>query len=90
MTAKRLDAIVGIPNKDKSKTYWTKVGTAFESKTGNGWTLFLDFVPLHRSDDGKVMISLVEPSPKQEGGGRPQGKTQQGRARDDLDDEMPF
>ena len=81
---KRLDAIVGIPNKDKSKTYWTKVGTAFESKKGNGWTLFLDFMPLHRSEDGKVIISLVEPSDKKEA---PRGG---GRARDDLDDEVPF
>ncbi len=82
---KRLDAIVGIPNKDKSKTYWTKVGSAFESKKGNGWTLFLDFMPLHRSDDGKVIISLVEPSEKAEGG---RGKSP---AKDDhLDDEIPF
>lgn len=81
---KRLDAIVGIPNKDKSKTYWTKVGSAFESKKGNGWTLFLDFIPLHRSEDGKVIISLVEPSDKKDA---PRGG---GRGRDDMDDEVPF
>jgi len=84
---KRLDAIVGIPNKDKSKTYWTKVGAAFESKKGTGYTLFLDFMPLHRSDDGKVVISLVEPSDDKKPS---QQSLEPRKARDDLDDEMPF
>jgi len=41
-------------------------------------------MPLHRSEDGKVIISLVEPSDKKDA---PRGG---GRARDDLDDEVPF
>ena len=87
----RLDAIAGVPGKDGQKTYWTKIGSAFPSKTGSGYTLFLDYLPLHRSEDGKVVIVLSEPKERDAGGGgRPQPQRQQQRGRNDMDDEMPF
>lgn len=88
----RLDAIAGVPGKDKQKTYWTKIGSAFPSKSGSGYTLFLDYLPLHRSEDGKVVIVLSEPKERDDhrGGGRPQPQRQQQRGRNDMDDEMPF
>ena len=89
----RLDAIAGVPGKDRQKTYWTKIGSAFPSKTGSGYTLFLDYLPLHRSEDGKVVIVLSEPKERDDsrGGGRPQPQPQrQQRGRNDMDDEMPF
>ena len=92
----RLDAIAGVPGKDKQKTYWTKIGSAFPSKSGSGYTLFLDYLPLHRSEDGKVVIVLSEPKERDDsrGGGRPQPQRQRNPASrgpaDDTDDGMPF
>jgi hypothetical protein len=91
----RLDAIAGVLGKDKQKTYWTKIGSAFPSKFGSGYTLFLDYLPLHRSEDGKVVIVLSEPKERDAGGGgRPQPQRQRDPGSrgpaDDMDDGMPF
>jgi hypothetical protein len=88
----RFDAIAGVPGKDKQKTYWTKIGSAFPSKSGNGYTLFLDYLPLHRSEDGRVVIILSEPKERDAGGAgyRTQPQRQQPKGKGDMDDEMPF
>ena len=78
--ADRLDAICGIKSRN-GKTYWTKVGVAFPSRQGNGYSLFLDYIPVARNEDGKIAILLAEPREDGErGGGR-------GRSRDDDDEE---
>jgi hypothetical protein len=86
----RLDAIAGTKSKDGQKTYWTKIGAAFKNKAG-GYTLYLDYLPTGRSDDGKTVIVLAEP--KERDAPRGQGQraigNQQTRQRD-MDDEVPF
>jgi hypothetical protein len=87
----RLDAICGTKSKDGQKTYWTKVGSAFPNKNG-GYTLYLDYVPTGRSDDGKTVIVLAQPKERTDAprgqGQRAMGQ-QQTRQRD-MDDEVPF
>ena len=86
----RLDAICGTKSKDGQKTYWTKVGSAFPNKNG-GYTLYLDYVPTGRSDDGKTVIVLAQPKERTDAP-RGQGQRaigQQTRQRD-MDDEVPF
>ncbi len=96
--AERLDAIVGTKSKT-GKTYWTKVGAAFRNQSG-GYTLFLDFLPLHKTEDGKTMIVLAEPKERdagERGGGdrrddrRDDRSDNRRQSRDrDMDDEVPF
>lgn len=81
----RFDAISGITSKN-GKTYWTRVGTAFRSKKGDGYTLFLDFMPLNRNQDGKTVIALTVPRERSDG---PPARQPPAR-RDDPDDGMPF
>lgn len=87
----RLDAICGTKSKDGQKTYWTKVGSAFQNKAG-GYTLYLYYVPTGRSDDGKTVIVLAQPKERTDaprGQGQRAIGQQQTRQRD-MDDEVPF
>lgn len=90
----RLDAMHGIKNPKSGKTYWNKIGIAVQNKTG-GYSLYLDYMPLGRNEDGKVVIGLFPP---RENGDRPSGGgNDRPRNRDkyedrqlDANDEIPF
>jgi hypothetical protein len=93
----RLDALVGreYESGGETKTAWTKVGVAFPNKSGNGYTLFLECLPLP-GPDGKCKLSLFPPRPK-EGEQRQQPAPRQGGGgyedRDyghQGDDNIPF
>jgi len=101
--ADRLDAICGIKNEKTDKTYWTKVGVAFPSRSGGGWSLFLDYIPMQRNDQGKMSILLVEPKDRDSDDRPPPRRDHDDdrpsrRARDEdrpardknMDDEIPF
>ncbi|RYG88636.1 MAG: hypothetical protein EON59_03815 [Alphaproteobacteria bacterium] len=101
--ADRLDALT--VREHNGKSYWTKIGAAFESK-GGGWIVRLDAMPA--SNDGQFAIHLRVPLPKdgqQAGDGRQQSDDHRGNRgagqsqgasygsgghRDDLDDDVPF
>ena len=82
------------PRKRGDKTYWQPVGSAFPSKSGEGWQLIFDALPLPDAD-GRVMVLM---SPPREDGQAPRGNRntppQSGGApaggRNDMDDEIPF
>lgn len=79
--AKRYDIITGRKNGDK--TYWTKIGSAFERDNG-GFSLVFDALPISDADGCRAM--MVEPKPRD--GGRDPAR--QAPARDDMSDEIPF
>lgn len=76
------------------RSYFTKIGAAFENKDGKGWTVLLDAMPA--SNDGQFKIMLREPLPKDDrersarndtrgtGGDRPP------RFAGQLDDDIAF
>lgn len=67
----RLDALTA--RESNGKSYFTKIGAAFENKDGKGWTVLLDAVPA--SVDGQYKIMLREPLPKDgERGGSTRGR----------------
>ena len=69
------------------KSYWTRLGTMFPSKTGEGFTLVLNALPL-AGTDGQARIILTVPKPKED---KPQGGYSGGGRRSDPDDErIPF
>lgn len=88
----RLDAL-SVRETD-NKSYFTRIGVAFENKDGKGWTVLLDAMPA--SNDGQFKIMLREPLPKDDrersarndvrgtGGDRP------ARFSDQLDDDIAF
>lgn len=82
----RYDAMV--PRERNGKTYWTRVGTMFPTRSGNGFQLVLDALPLP-DKDGRCVISMFEPKPRDSDGGGYQ--RQQRPVEDDLDgDSVPF
>lgn len=60
----RLDALA--VRESNGKSYWTKIGVAFQSKDGTGWNVLLDAIPA--PTDGQFKISLMVPKPRQESG----------------------
>ncbi len=81
----RYDAVIS--RKDKTgKTRWTKIGSMFPSKEGDGFNIVLDALPMPNAE-GQAWISLFVPKPRDgEAPARPAGKAE----RIDMDDEIPF
>lgn len=75
------------PGKD-GKTNWHKVGVAFTRDKG-GFSLILDSLPLPDAE-GRVSLLMTEPLPDNGGQRGGSGHGGGGRARDDMDDEIPF
>lgn len=86
--ANRLDAL-SVRETD-GKSYFTRIGVAFENKDGKGWSVLLDAMPA--SNDGQFKIMLREPLPRDDRERSATNDRQQASkaARDDLDDEIPF
>ena len=95
--ANRLDAL-SVRETD-GKSYFTRIGVAFENKDGKGWSVLLDAMPA--SNDGQFKIMLREPLPKDDRARTADSDRQQARASsgnsggwakggDDLDDSIPF
>lgn len=77
------------PGKE-GKTFWHRVGTAFEND--KGITIVFDSLPLP-DKDGKVTVKLFEPRDPQERTTIPAARTNGGTVtsrRDEMDSEIPF
>lgn len=76
---KRYDIIVG--RESNGKTYWTKIGAAFERENG-GFSLSFDALPIPGEKGCRAL--MVEPKSDRRDPAR------QAPPRDELDDEIPF
>ena len=91
MASTRFDICTPRKGKD-DKTYWTKIGTAWQGD--KGIQLVFDALPLPDSE-GRCVANLFEPKPR-DGAGQSNGRQQsnqsdsRGNSRDDLDDDIPF
>ena len=74
----RLDALSA--RESNGKTYWTRVGVAFQSKDGTGWNVMLDAMPA--PTDGQFKITLMVPKPRDDNGG--------GGGRQASADDIPY
>ena len=74
---KRYDIMA--PRKGRDKTFWTRIGTAFEGD--KGIQLVFDALPIPDSE-GRVVANLFDPKPRN-------GAVSQS-ARESLDDGVPF
>ena len=86
MSVARYDACVGRKGKD-GKTYWTKIGSAFPAKSGEGFNVVLDALPMPNAE-GQAWISLFVP--KARDGDAPKRVAKADNAVDDMDDSIPF
>jgi hypothetical protein len=89
------------PRKDREgKTRWTRIGVMFPAKSGNGFAIKLDALPLP-DEKGEVWISAMEPREREEGqepGERPRPAPTMRMAaprgptptESQLNDEIPF
>lgn len=81
------------PRKGKDdKTFWTRIGTAWQSD--KGIQLVFDALPIPDSE-GRCVANLFEPKQRDGGGGQqrqsePAGGGNRGGYQDDLDDDIPF
>ena len=88
--AKRFDICAPRSGKD-DKTYWTKIGTAWQKDKG-GIQLVFDALPIP-DKEGRVVANLFEPKDREQTGGtRAPAKQAAGGwgGRDNLDDDVPF
>lgn len=82
------------------KTYWTKCGAMFPTKSGAGWSIVLDVMPA--SVDGQFRLTAMVPKPREDapparsdgnnGGYGTQRRAASPRpaAAADIDDDVPF
>jgi hypothetical protein len=79
----RYDALVVREKGDKS--YWTKIGAAFPTRDGTGFSIILDALPL----DGKILLKEPKPREDRRDGGPPPRQAPRRDAADSGDD-IPF
>ena len=85
MANRRYDICTPRKGRD-DKTFWTRIGTAWESE--KGIQLVFDALPIPDSE-GRCVANLFEP--RERNGGGNQGGGFQGNRSDDLDgDSVPF
>lgn len=83
----RLDAMIGktYEKNGETKTQWTRVGVAWQTKGGTGYNLLLDAIPA--PEDGQYKILLMEP--RQNDNGRQQ-RSQGSSGYAGPEDDIPF
>lgn len=81
---KRYDVCAPRAGKD-DKTFWHRVGSAFESEKGIG--IVFDSLPLP-DKDGRVSVRLFEP--REKGQTAKPAAASTGGKRGDMNDEIPF
>lgn len=83
--SERLDALS--VRESNGKSYFTKIGVAFPSKSGSGYSVLLDAIPA--PVDGQFKILLSVPKPK-DGFAPRQAGAPSSSAGIDLNDDVPF
>jgi len=92
--ARRFDILSPRKSRD-GKTYFTKIGVAFENKNG-GYSLSFEALPIASlTDDGGIETRalIMEPRERDDaprGNGRAQSTPRVTAVDDDLDDSVPF
>ena len=86
MSSTRFDICTPRAGRD-GKTYWTRIGTAWQNEKGT--QLVFDALPIPDSE-GRVVANLFEPRDNNAGGGRGQRADTRSSAPVDDEDRIPF
>ena len=87
----RYDLITGkeVVTNGEKKTYWTRVGTMFNSKKDDGFVIKLDAYPLPNKE-GDIWIKAAIPRDKNGGEYPTKNGPSRGGLSSELNDEVPF
>lgn len=72
---------ISIPQERDGKVYWTRIGTMFENRSGDGFSLVFNALPIPQLKDGQIECRAMAFPPRDD--------NRSGR-RDDMDDEIPL
>jgi hypothetical protein len=95
----RLDALMARKYTDKQgqeKTAFTRIGTAFQTRTGDGYSIVLDAMPAPDKETGQYRILLMPPRqdadrPASSGSAEDYREKRTGNGgHAGLDDDIPF
>lgn len=87
--ANRMNIVTPRTSRD-GKTFWTKIGVAFETRDG-GWSLSFEALPLPTlNQDGQLECRALLMLPRDEAPARPAPRGGRAPAHDDLNDSVPF
>jgi hypothetical protein len=91
MAGERFDIVCPRAGKD-GKTYFTKIGVMWPMKSGNGFSISFEALPIPSLNDGVLEVRALAMPPKPQDGQRQGsgGSGGRGPALADLDDEVPF
>jgi hypothetical protein len=79
----RLDAVC--VRESNGKSYFTRIGVAFPSRNGNGYSVLLDAMPA--PTEGQFKILLMEPKARDDSAPRQQTRAP---VTADIDEDPPF
>ena len=82
--SKRFDVMAPRPGREEGKTFWHRVGTAWEGEKGIG--IEFDSLPIP-DKEGKVKVRLFEPREKPQTQERVPGSA---KTPVNIDDDIPF
>lgn len=85
--SKRYDVCSPRPGREEGKTFWHRVGSAFDGD--KGISVKLDSLPLPDAK-GEVWLKLFEPREKAQAAPKQDRVSASKSTRVDLDDEIPF
>ena len=95
--SERMDLLTA--RKVGDKTYFTRVGVAFKNKSGNGWMLSFEALPIPQLDENgrlETRVLMMEPKPR-DGDAKPARKSAMNAPADfsdlgggDDDSSIPF
>ena len=93
----RMDVLHGVryEQNGEQKIFFTRVGSAFPAKTGDGWNVFLRYLPTERNEKGEAVLMLRPPKEhKPTSQDYRQDPRQQAQKHDkrerEFDDEIPL
>lgn len=60
----RYDLLI-VREDENKKSWWTKIGVAFENRNGDGYQLLFEALPI-AGKDGQVKVIMKQPSEREE------------------------
>lgn len=86
--ANRYDLITFKPGRD-GKDYGTRIGVAFPTKSGDGFSLIFSALPIP-DKEGQVRVLMSPPRDRDDAPRQSSAPASGGRAMADLDDDIPY
>ena len=74
-----------VSDQGRGRKFWTRLGGAWRQKNGEGFTIFVNVLPI--DFDGRIVLM---PPKEPDEAGEGEGEAEAGTAGENPDDDMPF